>query len=430
MFIDEVIITVKAGDGGNGCLAFRREKFVPRGGPSGGDGGNGGDVILVASQHYNTLLHFRFNPEHKAERGRHGEGSNRKGREGASIDVATPVGTVVYDWETGEVLHDFTEPGDRFVVAHGGRGGKGNARFATSTHQAPTEHEDGKPGEERKLRLELKLLADVGLVGFPNAGKSTLISRISAAKPKIADYPFTTLEPHLGVVSTDADDHRTFVVADIPGLIEGAHTGHGLGIQFLRHVERTRLLAHLVDVSEATGRDPVHDFEVVDGRARQLLGRSGAQADDRGRHQDRCRAGSGAHRIARSAGPRARAAVLQDFERNRRRSRRRSSEPWRTQCSYPLPRSTLVPLPSNFLDHVLRTSRVQPKHLNGVGAANLHFQAPADGREFQVLRPRSDRRDHTQADLGDMRAITGGLDGRDRARDHGRVASIELRPLQ
>jgi GTPase len=263
MFIDEVIITVKAGDGGNGCLAFRREKFVPRGGPSGGDGGNGGDVILVASQHHNTLLHFRFNPEHKAERGRHGEGSNRKGREGASIDVATPVGTVVYDWKTGEVLHDFTEPGDRFVIARGGRGGRGNARFATSTHQAPTEHEDGKPGEERKLRLELKLLADVGLVGFPNAGKSTLISRISAARPKIADYPFTTLEPHLGVVTIDDNNHRTFVVADIPGLIEGAHTGHGLGIQFLRHVERTRLLAHLVDVSETTGRDPVHDFEIV-----------------------------------------------------------------------------------------------------------------------------------------------------------------------
>jgi len=263
VFIDEVIITVKAGDGGNGCLAFRREKFVPRGGPSGGDGGNGGDVILVASQHYNTLLHFRFNPEHKAERGRHGEGSNRKGREGASIDVATPVGTVVYDWKTGEVLHDFTTPGDRFIIARGGRGGRGNARFATSTHQAPTEHEDGKPGEERKLRLELKLLADVGLVGFPNAGKSTLISRISAARPKIADYPFTTLEPHLGVVTTDDNNHRTFVVADIPGLIEGAHTGHGLGIQFLRHVERTRLLAHLVDVSETTGRDPVHDFEIV-----------------------------------------------------------------------------------------------------------------------------------------------------------------------
>jgi len=263
LFIDEVIISVKAGDGGNGCLAFRREKYVPRGGPSGGDGGHGGDVVLVASEHHNTLLHFRFNPEHKAQRGRHGEGSQRTGHDGASIDVPTPVGTVVYDAETGELLHDFTAPGDRFVVARGGRGGKGNARFATSTHQTPTEHEDGKPGEERRLRLELKLLADVGLVGFPNAGKSTLISRISAARPKIADYPFTTLVPNLGVVS--ADDDRTFVVADIPGLIEGAHEGHGLGTQFLRHIERTRLLAHLVDVSETTGRDPVHDFEVVMG---------------------------------------------------------------------------------------------------------------------------------------------------------------------
>ena len=263
MFIDEVRIYVKAGDGGNGCLAFRREKFVPRGGPSGGDGGRGGDVVFVASQHHNTLLHFRFNPEHKAQRGRHGEGSNRTGKEGESIEVHTPVGTVMYDLDTGELLHDFTFPGDRFTVAHGGRGGKGNARYATATHQAPTEHEQGWPGEERKLRLELKLLADVGLVGFPNAGKSTLISRISAARPKIADYPFTTLEPNLGVVSADGD--RTFVVADIPGLIEGAHLGHGLGVQFLKHIERTRLLAHLVDVSEATGRDPVHDFEIVMG---------------------------------------------------------------------------------------------------------------------------------------------------------------------
>ncbi len=261
MFIDEVRILVKAGNGGNGCLAFRREKFVPRGGPSGGDGGRGGDVILVASQHYNTLLHFRFNPEHKAERGRHGEGSNRTGREGESIEVATPVGTMVYDAITGDLLHDFTKAGDRFVVAHGGRGGRGNARFATSTHQAPTEHEDGKPGDERHLRLELKLLADVGLAGFPNAGKSTLISRISAARPKIADYPFTTLEPNLGVVSTG--DDRTFVVADIPGLIEGAHLGHGLGVQFLRHIESTRLLVHQVDDSEASGRDPVQDFEIV-----------------------------------------------------------------------------------------------------------------------------------------------------------------------
>ncbi len=261
MFIDEVIIRVKAGDGGNGCLAFRREKFVPRGGPSGGDGGRGGDITLVSSEHYNTLLHFRFNPEHKAERGRHGEGSQRTGREGASIDLPVPVGTVVYDADSGEMLHDFTTSGDRFTVARGGRGGKGNQHFATPVHQAPTEHEPGHPGDEKRLRLELKLLADAGLVGFPNAGKSTLISRISAAHPKIADYPFTTLEPSLGVVRLD--DERTFVVADIPGLIEGAHEGHGLGTRFLKHVERTRLLAHLVDVSEATGRDPVHDFDVV-----------------------------------------------------------------------------------------------------------------------------------------------------------------------
>jgi GTP-binding protein len=261
MFIDEVRILVKAGDGGNGCLAFRREKYVPRGGPSGGDGGRGGDVTLVPDEHENTLLKFRFNPEHKAERGRHGEGSNRTGAEGRSIDVDVPIGTVVYDETTGEKLHDFTQEGERFLVARGGRGGRGNARFATSTHQAPTEHEPGRPGQERRLRLELKLLADVGLVGFPNAGKSTLISRISAARPKIADYPFTTLEPNLGVVQLA--DFRSFVVADIPGLIEGAHLGHGLGIQFLRHIERTRLLAHLVDVSDASGRDPVEDFEIV-----------------------------------------------------------------------------------------------------------------------------------------------------------------------
>ena len=260
MFIDEVKIQVKAGDGGNGCLAFRREKFVPRGGPSGGDGGRGGDVTMIASVHHNTLLHFRFNPEHKGERGRHGEGSQRTGRDGKSVELPVPVGTIVYDSESGEQIHDFTIPGERFVIAKGGRGGRGNQHFATATHQAPTEHEAGYPGEQKLLRLELKLLADVGLVGFPNAGKSTLISRISAARPKIADYPFTTLEPNLGVVSVN---DRTFVVADIPGLIEGAHLGHGLGIQFLRHVERTRLLVHLVDVSEYTGRDPVHDFEVI-----------------------------------------------------------------------------------------------------------------------------------------------------------------------
>jgi GTP-binding protein len=262
MFIDEVRIRVKAGDGGNGCLAFRREKFVPRGGPSGGDGGRGGDITLVASNHYNTLLHFRFNPEHTAQRGRHGEGSNRSGREGESIELPVPVGTIVYDVDSGELLHDFTQAGDRFLVAKGGRGGRGNQHFATSTHQAPTEHEPGYPGEAKHLRLELKLLADVGLVGFPNAGKSTLISRISAARPKIADYPFTTLEPNLGVVSVD---DSTFVVADIPGLIEGAHLGHGLGVQFLRHIERTRLLVHLVDVSEITGREPAEDFRVVMG---------------------------------------------------------------------------------------------------------------------------------------------------------------------
>jgi GTP-binding protein len=261
MFIDEVRILVKAGDGGNGCMAFRREKYVPRGGPSGGDGGRGGDVVLVADPHENTLLKYRFNPEHKAERGRHGEGSNRTGAEGHSVQLDVPVGTVVYDEATGERLCDFTEPGQSFTVARGGRGGKGNARFTTSTHQAPTEHTPGMPGEEMRLRMELKLLADVGLVGFPNAGKSTLISRISAARPKIADYPFTTLEPNLGVAQLP--NFRSFVVADIPGLIEGAHLGHGLGIQFLRHIERTRLLAHLVDVSDTTGRDPVRDFETV-----------------------------------------------------------------------------------------------------------------------------------------------------------------------
>jgi GTP-binding protein len=216
--------------------------------------------VLEASEHYNTLLHFRFNPEHTAERGRHGEGSKRTGRDGETIKLPVPVGTVVYNAETGEQLFDFTAPGQTVTVAHGGRGGKGNARFATSTHQAPTEHEDGKPGEFFRLRFELKLLADAGLVGFPNAGKSTLISRLSAAKPKIADYPFTTLEPSLGVVQ--AGD-RTFVLADIPGLIEGAHEGHGLGIQFLRHIERTKLLVHLVDVSDLSGRDPSHDFDVI-----------------------------------------------------------------------------------------------------------------------------------------------------------------------
>lgn len=265
MFIDEAKIRVKAGDGGNGCMAFRREKFVPRGGPSGGDGGKGGDVIMESSERHNTLVHFRFNPEYKAQRGQHGMGSNCTGKQGKDIILKVPVGTMVYDFESGQLLHDFSSPDDKIIIAKGGRGGRGNARFATSTHQAPREHEDGRPGEEHVLRLELKLLADVGLVGYPNAGKSTLISRISAAKPKIADYPFTTLEPNLGVVTVgDINEGRSFVVADIPGLIEGAHEGAGLGTQFLRHIERTRLLVHLVDVSDASGRpDPVQDFEVI-----------------------------------------------------------------------------------------------------------------------------------------------------------------------
>ncbi len=265
MFVDEAKIRVKAGDGGNGCMAFRREKFVPRGGPSGGDGGHGGDVIMESSERHNTLVHFRFNPEYKAERGRHGEGSDCTGREGVDVVLKVPVGTIVYDQMTGEIVHDFSGPDERIVIAHGGRGGRGNARFATSTHQAPREHELGFPGEERTLRLELKLLADVGLVGYPNAGKSTLISRISAARPKIADYPFTTLQPNLGVVVVgEAPEEFSFVVADIPGLIEGASEGAGLGTQFLRHIERTRLLVHLVDVSDASGSpDPAEDYEVI-----------------------------------------------------------------------------------------------------------------------------------------------------------------------
>jgi GTP-binding protein len=265
MFIDEAKIRIKAGDGGNGCMAFRREKFVPRGGPSGGDGGRGGDVVMISSQRHNTLIHFRYNPEHKAQRGEHGMGSNCSGQDGSSIVLQVPVGTAVYDQETGELIHDFQYPDEQVVIAKGGRGGRGNQHFATSVHQAPREHELGRAGEERLYRLELKLLADVGLVGYPNAGKSTLISRISAAKPKIADYPFTTLEPNLGVVTVGEEPNlESFVVADMPGLIEGAHLGSGLGIQFLRHIERTKLLLHLVDVSDAGGRpDPVEDFKVI-----------------------------------------------------------------------------------------------------------------------------------------------------------------------
>ncbi|MGA9070772.1 MAG: GTPase ObgE [Terracidiphilus sp.] len=274
MFIDEAKIRVHAGDGGNGCMAFRREKFVPRGGPSGGDGGHGGDVLMSSSLSHNTLVHFRFNPEHKAQRGGHGLGSNMSGAAGEHLTLKVPVGTLLYDDATGELVHDFARPNETIVVARGGRGGRGNQHFATSTHQAPREHELGRAGEERHFRLELKLLADVGLVGYPNAGKSTLISRISAARPKIADYPFTTLEPNLGVVTVGEEpDQESFVVADMPGLIEGAHLGSGLGVQFLRHIERTRLLLHLVDVSDASGRtDPVADFKVINKELASFTG--------------------------------------------------------------------------------------------------------------------------------------------------------------
>jgi GTPase len=270
VFVDEAKIFVKAGNGGNGCVAFRREKFVPRGGPSGGDGGSGGSIYLEANPNDNTLLRYRYNREFKADRGRHGEGSNCTGHSGSDMILQVPVGTLVLDDQTGETIADLAAPGQRVLIVQGGRGGRGNQHFAKPWHQAPREHEEGHPGGERHLRLELKLLADVGLVGFPNAGKSTLISVISAARPKIANYPFTTLEPNLGVVNADGGtgSHgtelgRTFVVADLPGLIEGAHEGAGLGIRFLRHVERTRLLVHLIDTSDASDADPVHSFEII-----------------------------------------------------------------------------------------------------------------------------------------------------------------------
>jgi GTP-binding protein len=269
VFVDQVDIHVAAGDGGKGCLSFRREKYVPRGGPDGGDGGAGGSVYIVATRRKNTLVDFRFHPEFEARSGQHGQGSNRTGQEGDDLEIDVPIGTLVYeqlaDGET-RLVADLAEEGQRVLIAKGGRGGLGNAQFATSTNRAPRKTQPGEPGDEKRLRLELKLLADVGLVGFPNAGKSTLIARISAARPKIADYPFTTLTPNLGVVSMG--DDRSFVVADVPGLIEGAHAGQGLGHQFLRHIERTKVLIHLVDVSSASGRDPVQDFETINEELR------------------------------------------------------------------------------------------------------------------------------------------------------------------
>ncbi|MDH3284915.1 MAG: GTPase ObgE [Acidobacteriota bacterium] len=291
MFLDEVSLSVAGGDGGRGCIAFRREKYVPRGGPSGGDGGAGGSVWLVADPAENTLLRYRFKRRFTAGRGGHGEGSRRTGRDGDDLVLPVPLGTQVFDTDGTRLLADLVAGGERFLVASGGRGGKGNAFFKTATRQAPKFAQPGEPGEAIEVRLVMKLIADVGLVGLPNAGKSTLISRISAARPEIAEYPFTTLSPNLGVV--DAGDHRSFVVADIPGLIEGAHDGKGLGDRFLRHIERCRLLALLVDVSAAAG-DPEGDLRVVEaelaaysealaGRDRILVATKIDALDDRGR---------------------------------------------------------------------------------------------------------------------------------------------------
>ncbi len=318
MFVDEAKILVKAGNGGNGCVAFRREKFVPRGGPSGGDGGHGGSIYLEANPNDNTLLRYRYNREFKADRGRHGEGSNCTGHSGADMILQVPVGTLVFD-ASGETIADLATPGQRVLVAKGGRGGRGNQNFAKPWHQAPREHEDGFPGEERHLRLELRLLADVGLVGFPNAGKSTLISVISAARPKIANYPFTTLEPNLGVVNADGgggsegrEIGRTYVVADLPGLIEGAHEGAGLGIRFLRHVERTRLLAPN-RYQRRFGGGPDSFVRSDFGRAAGVQRFAGGKAGDRGGDEAGCHnrphAVGGAARILQGA----RAGVSRDI---------------------------------------------------------------------------------------------------------------------
>lgn len=261
MFVDQVTIRVKAGDGGNGCVSFRREKYVPRGGPDGGDGGGGGSIVLQASDDVSTLLDLKYQQRYALKHGQHGRGKDQHGARSADLVIRVPVGTLVRDGATAEVLADLTTTGQRIVAAKGGRGGRGNARFATPTHRAPRTAEPGQPGEERLLQLELKLMADVGLVGFPNAGKSTLLARVSAARPKVADYPFTTLEPHLGLVRIE--DEPGFVIADIPGLIEGAHRGRGLGTQFLRHIERTAFLLYVIDVGPAAERDPVQALEAL-----------------------------------------------------------------------------------------------------------------------------------------------------------------------
>ncbi len=261
-FIDEVTITVVAGKGGNGCVSFRREKYVPRGGPDGGGGGEGGSVVVEASQRKHSLLDFRYRNLFRAEPGRNGAGQNRQGRSGEDLVVEVPVGTMAKDPLTGEILSDLTEAGQRWIAAKGGRGGKGNAHFVSSTHRTPRFAQEGEPGEERSLKLELKLIADVGLVGLPNAGKSTLVSAVSAARPKIADYPFTTLTPNLGVVQYD--DAPPFVMADVPGLIEGAHEGAGLGVRFLKHIERTRLLVHVIDLSRVHPDNPLEPFKQIE----------------------------------------------------------------------------------------------------------------------------------------------------------------------
>jgi len=261
MFVDQVKVILRAGKGGNGCVSFRRERGVPRGGPDGGRGGDGGSIYLVSDENLHTLAFFRFHPINKARKGAHGEGGNRQGKRGEDLFLRVPVGTIVREKDKEDLLFDFVSSDKQYLIVKGGRGGRGNASFASPTHQSPREWGEGQLGEEKEFILELKLIADVGLVGFPNVGKSTLISKISAAKPAIADYPFTTLVPNLGVV--DMDELRSFVIADIPGLIEGAHRGHGLGTKFLKHVERTKILLHLVDVSPYTGRNPVQDFKTV-----------------------------------------------------------------------------------------------------------------------------------------------------------------------